>query len=276
MIWKGIKLEFYRAFHNIWYVSALLAATAIALAQFFTQVIPRIQAIGSGYNMDYPLSVFNTGLMFSLSGPHYVYIYYFSIILLSTVPYATSYFTDIKNGYIKNISTRMSTTGYLIGKYLAVFVSAGSICVIPLILNTYLTAMVMPSLVPQIGTAVFPMINNKSFAQELFYSNPYICTLLYLVIDFIITGLYGCLALVISRIVNNRYIVMFFPFIVFIVFQAVIIYTPYAMLSPFLIMDLRQTNSIEEITYIVSEIAALLLITVVGFKISGGRRRDAL
>lgn len=275
MIWKGIKLEFYRAFHNIWYVAALITATALALAQFFTQVIPRTQAISSGYNLDYPYSVFNTGLMFSLSS-HYAYIYYFSIILLATVPYAASYFTDIKEGYIKNISTRMNTTGYIIGKYLAVFVSAGSICVIPLILNTYLTAMVMPSLVPQIGTAVFPVTNNRSFAQELFYSNPYIYTLLYLIIDFFITGLYGCLALVISRIVNNRYIVMFFPFVVFLVFQAVIIYTPYALLSPFYIMDLRQINSIEEITYIVSEIAVLLLITVAGFKIAGGRRRDAL
>ena len=128
MIWKGIKLEFYRAFHNIWYVISLLVATAIALAQFFTQVLPKTQVIGSGDSMDYPYSVFNSSLMYGL-GSYYDYIFYYSIILIATVPYAVSYYTDMKEGYIKNVSTRMDISGYLVGKYLAVFVSAGSICV---------------------------------------------------------------------------------------------------------------------------------------------------
>lgn len=275
MIWKGIKLEFYRAFHNIRYVAALLVATAIALAQFFTQVIPKTHVIGSGESIDYPHSVFNSNLMFGLQS-FYSYIYYFSIILLATVPYAASYFTDMKDGYIKNVSTRMNTTGYLAGKYLAVFVSAGSICVIPLILNTYLTAMVLPSLTPEVATARFAVSGNGSFAKELFFTYPYLYTLLYLVIDFVMTGLFGCLALVISRIVNNRYIVMFFPFIVFLVFQTVIAYTPLALLGPFFIMDPAQDNYFEKAGYIISGIAALLLITVAGFKISGGKKRDAL
>lgn len=182
---------------------------------------------------------------------------------------------DVKEGYIKNISTRMDTTGYLMGKYLAVFVSAGSICAIPLILNTYLTAMVLPSLKPEIATAVFPVIKG-SFAQELFYTYPYLYTLLYIVIDFIMAGLYGCLALVISRIVNNRYIVMFFPFVVYLVFRTVITYTPLEQLSPYYIMDPQQFGTIEEVPYIISGMAALFLITAAGFKIAGGKRNDIL
>ncbi|MFG6325287.1 MAG: hypothetical protein K1W00_00400 [Lachnospiraceae bacterium] len=274
MIWKGIKLEFYRAFHNIWYVGALLAATAIALVQFFAMVMPKTVAIGSGDSIDYPHSVFNSSLMFCL-GSFYDEIFYLSIILLATVPYAASYYMDVKEGYIKNISTRMDTTGYLMGKYLAVFVSAGSICAIPLILNTYLTAMVLPSLKPEIATAVFPVIKG-SFAQELFYTYPYLYTLLYIVIDFIMAGLYGCLALVISKIVNNRYIVMFFPFVVYLVFRTVITYTPLEQLSPYYIMDPQQFGTIEEAPYIISGMAALFLITAAGFKIAGGKRNDIL
>lgn len=274
MIWKGIKLEFYRAFHNIWYLTALLAATAIALVQFFTQVVPKTQVIGSGDSMDYPHSVFNSSLMFGL-GSYYDYIYYMSIILLATVPYATSYYMDMKEGYIKNISTRMNTTGYLVGKYLAVFVSAGSICVIPLILNTYLTAMVLPSLTPEVATANFP-VGFGNFAKELFFTVPYLYTLIYLAIDFVMAGLYGCLALVISKAVNNRYIVMFFPFMVFLILAIVMPYTPFSLLSPYYIMDPHQIQSMEEMPYILSEISALLLITVVGFKIAGGKGKDAL
>lgn len=274
MIWKGIKLEFYRAFHNIWYVGALLAATAIALVQFFTQVMPKTQVIYSGDNLNYPHSVFNSSLMFGL-GSYYLEIYYTSIVLLATVPYAASYFMDVKDGYIKNIYTRMDAAGYLVGKYLAVFVSAGSICVIPLIINTYLTAMALPSLTPEFGTFTFPLAGNKCFAVELFYSYPYIYTLLYLIIDFAITGLYGCLSLVISRIVSNRYIVMFFPFVVFLVFNTVISYTPYALLSPNYIMNPAQFVC-EELTYILAGLTALFLITITGFILTGGKRHDTL
>ena len=147
---------------------------------------------------------------------------------------------------------------------------------IPLIINTYLTAMVLPSLVPELGAGTFPVSTDGSFAKELFFSHPYIYTLLYHVIDFVMTGLYGCLALVISRLVNNRYIVMFFPFIVFLAFQTVITYTPLALLGPYYIMDPHQIQSIEEIPYILASISALLLITVIGFKLTGGKKHDSL
>lgn len=273
MIWKGIKLEFYRAFHSIWYVGALLGATAIALAQFVTRVIPKTQVIGSGDSMDYPYSVFNSCLMLELR-LGYEYVFYYSIILLAAVPYAVSYYTDIKDGYIKNICTRMDTKGYLVGKYLAVFVSAGSICVIPLIINTYLTAMVLPSLTPEVATALFPA-GGGCFATGVFHTYPYIYVIIYLAIDFVMAGLFSCLALVASKIVNNRYMVMFFPFIVFLVFQTVITFTPFSPLAPFCIMDPHQMTW-EKAGYILSGIAALLLITVTGFKIAGGKKHDAL
>ena len=273
MIWKGIKLEFYRAFHNVWYAGALSVSIVLALVHFFTQVMPKAQVIGTGDSMDYPYSVFNSSIMLDL-GNGFEYIFYYSVILLATVPYAASYYTDIKDGYIKNISTRMNTTGYLVGKYLAVFVSAGSICVIPLIINTYLTAMVLPSLTPEIATLRF-LVGGECFASELFHTYPYVYVLIYLVIDFVMAGLYSCLALVVSKIVNNRYVVMFFPFIVFLVFQTVIIYTPFQLLAPFNIMDPHQITY-EKAGYILSGIAALLLITVTGFKIAGGKKHDAL
>lgn len=275
MIWKGIKLEFYRAFHSVWYVVALLIATAIVLVQFFTQVVPLAQAIGSGYNIDYPHSVFNTALMYMLNS-HYSYIFYYSIILIAALPHTVSYFSDIKDGYIKNITTRMDRKGYLVGKYLAVFVSSGSICIIPLIINIYLTAMIIPSLIPQCGTHTFPVTGSgRCFAEGLFRTYPYLYTLLYLVIDFFITGLYNCIALAVSSVVNNRYIVMFLPFLIFIVFQTVIIYTPLALLAPYCIMDASQLI-FEDGRYIIAEIMALLLITTVGFKMAGGKKRDVL
>jgi hypothetical protein len=275
MIRKGIELEFYRAFHNVWYFISLTIAVILVLLQFFLRVIPYSTRMAGTINIDYPYSVFNTGIMFE-TGSYYSHLYYFSIILLATVPYAASYFNDMKDGYIKNIAARMDIKGYLIGKYLAVFVSAGSICVIPLIINTYLTAMVIPSLLPQLATKQFSVVTAGSFAMDLFYTHPYLYTTLYLFIDFVMAGLYGCLALVISKIVNNRYIVMFFPFLIFFVFQSVIMYTPFSLLGPYYIMDPHQSNAAEEAGTVVAGIASLLIITVVGFKIAGGKKNDIL
>ena len=137
MIKKGIKLELYRAFHNRAYILALLIECVIAVLHFIMEVFPERNNIVSTMNIDYPLSVFNSCMIFD-TGSFFCYAYYYSVILIGTLPFATSYFKDIRGGYIKNVYTRMDKRGYLIGKYLAVFLSAGSVCVLPILLNMFL------------------------------------------------------------------------------------------------------------------------------------------
>lgn len=147
----GMKFELYRAFHNKAYLFALFLACVIAVAQFVLYVWP----LRNGYhimdNMTYPPSLYNTALMFDFKS-FFGYFYYYAAILLAAVPYVTTYYTDLREGYIKNIYIRMNRTGYLAGKYMAVFLTGGTICVIPLMLNLYLSALVIPALIPQSGT----------------------------------------------------------------------------------------------------------------------------
>ena len=168
---EGIKLELYRAFHSRTYVFALVIACLIAIAQVIAEAVPLIGGYaGEADNITYPPSLYNTCLMLNFAG-FYGYLYYYASILLGTIAYGISYYTDLRGGYIKNLYTRMNRNGYLAGKYLAVFLSAGSICVIPLVLNLYLTALLIPALIPQPGTRQFAIVAQAMFS-DIFYSHP--------------------------------------------------------------------------------------------------------
>ena len=92
---EAIKLELYRAYHNINYFVALLAGCLITVAQFIFRVLPKTAAIGNILSIDYPYSVFNSCLMFDMGG-FYSYLYYFAIILIGTLPFGISYYTDLR------------------------------------------------------------------------------------------------------------------------------------------------------------------------------------
>ncbi len=234
MIKKGVKLELYRAFHNASFYGALALGCLISIVHFVLEVLPKTKVIGCFVNISYPESVFNSCLALGF-GSSEIYMYYFAIVLIGTIPFGVSYYTDLRYGYIKNIYTRMNRTGYLLGKYLAVFLSAGSVCVIPLILNLMLTMAVLPALIPQQGTFFFAVCGS-CMMSELFYTHPFAYLFVYFMIDFIFTGLFACMALSVTRFVYNRYVVLFAPFIIFFVLQTILVYTSIPSAAPMFAM----------------------------------------
>lgn len=271
---QGIKLELYRAFHNAGFPIAVFLGSIIAVVQFVFRVLPEMDYIvDTSINLSYPLSIFNTCLMLDLGG-FYSYLYYYAVMLIAVIPFGVSYYTDLREGYIKNVYTRMDRKGYLIGKYISVFVSAGFVCVIPLILNLLLTSMVMPSLLPQVATGRFS-IGGLAMLKELFYAHPWIYIGIYLLFDFIMTGLFACTALVMAKLVYNKYIVLFAPFLLFILAQTVAQFSYYNAAGPYYIMDASQTIW-ENLPTVIIEIVFLFLFTFITFYFMGGRKKDAL
>lgn len=271
---EGIKLELYRAFHNRAYYVALIIACIIAVAQVVMDVLPlRGGYAGVDDNMTYPPSLYNTCLMLNFAG-FFGYLYYYAVILLGTIPHAVSYYTDLRGGYIKNLYTRMDKKGYLAGKYLSVFLSAGSVCVLPLILNLYLTALFIPALIPQAGTNQFA-VSAQSMLSDVFYSHPFLYVCIYLLIDFCIAGLFACMALAVSRLLYNRYILYFFPFVLFILLQTVLSYTVLSGMAPYFVMQPTQMN--QEIPgYVIADIIVLFAVSLGGYILGGGRKHEVL
>ena len=266
---KGIKLELYRAFYNPGFLLAILAGCIIAGAHFFHQVLPKTAMIFSGYNIDYPVNLFNSMLPLDYVS-FYGSIYYYAVPLLAVLPSGVSYYQDLKSGYRKNLCIRMDKKAYLAGKYLAVFLSAGVVCVVPLLFNLMLTSAVLPALTPQKGTNLFAIIES-SFLAELFYTKPFLYLLLYLLVDFVMTGTLACVALGISAFVRNRYIVLFAPFLLFFLLQAVSEYTGYRGWNPYNIMNPVDSGVVTGM-HVLMEAGAFLLIGGGSFILGGGRK----
>lgn len=208
------KFELKRAFINRSFVIALLIGCLISILQIID--FPLNYAFDMQLMINsYPQSVFNSYIGLSIFSV-WTFVFYMIFPLLASLPYADSYLSDIKNGYVKQIFTRVSKVKLLFAKLVSVFVSGGTVVVIPLLLNLFLTQLCVPSVIPDASTGMFPIFGN-AFLSELYYSNPFGYILIFDLIIFITAGVLSCTALAFSYIVKYKYIVLIIPFLLFMV-----------------------------------------------------------
>lgn len=139
------------------------------------------------------------------------FLYFLVVPILATLPFGVSYFGDMQSGFLKNIYLRTSRKQYLSAKYVATFLSGGIAVVLPLLLNLLCALVLLPNLRPEI---VWPhsSIDGTRMLFELFYSYPMVYTAIYLAIDFILGGIFACVALSCSFLTDYKVIVAICPF----------------------------------------------------------------
>jgi len=208
-----LKIELKRAFCNRLFLISLLIGCVIATAQFVFVVCDCIQyvKIVPGH---YMLSVFNQSICFMPS--FWTNLFFMIFPILAALPFADSFFTDRKSGYIKNIFTRTNKNHYYISKYIAVFLSGGLVVIIPLILNLYLTALVIPSVIPDVASQGFSLSGCGAIGASVFYTHPYIYFFVYTALIFVTAGLLATIALAFSNIIKFKYIIVLTPFLIFL------------------------------------------------------------
>ncbi len=267
-----LRFELKRAFCGRAFVLALFLGCAITLSDVFLNVIPEANnpnwdlamAVKMGA---YPQSVYNSwigGQARTLPST----LFYLFMPLIAAIPFADSYCFD-KSGYIKNIATRCSIKDYLISKYIAVFLSAGIAVSIPIIVNFIATAAVVPCLVPQASTFLFS-ISARSAFDKIFYTTPFVYFLIYLVIDFVIAGLFAGIALAVVIITKNRYVAVILPFAVYLALYFIAGVTGILSLSPF---ELARAAQIEPFSFIrfAGYIAILFAATFIPYYVYGSK-----
>ena len=208
--------EIKRAFNTIGMKLALLVGCALSIWHVITVIMP----ISEGQNYELsanaiddlyvPISLFSTWMgneLFLIQS----YIFYLILPLLAVLPFGSSFFEDIKSGYIINVCTRVEKKIYFKAKYLAVFLSGGVAVVAPLLLNLVLSSMFMPAFIPDNGTV--GTISPTTMAYEVFFTHPLIYVLMLIVIDFIFAGVIATLALSYTYFTEHRFGVMIVPFV---------------------------------------------------------------
>ena len=208
--------EIKRAFNTIGMKLALLVGCALSIWHVITVIMP----ISEGQNYELsadviddlyvPISLFSTWMGNELF-PIQSYIFYLILPLLAVLPFGSSFFEDIKSGYIINVCTRVEKKIYFKAKYLAVFLSGGVAVVAPLLLNLVLSSMFMPAFIPDNGTV--GTISPTTMAYEVFFTHPLVYVLMFIVIDFIFAGVIATLALSYTYFTEHRFGVMIVPFV---------------------------------------------------------------
>lgn len=209
-----VLIEMRRAFKNKKMVISLLIGCGICLWHYWQYVrpLPAIQKISAKTDsLYYPITVFSSWI----GGNSYTlqqYIYFILFPVLAVIPFGASYYEDKRSGEYKNIITRIESGKYLFAKFVAVFFSAGFAAVFPLVLNLLMTAVTVPSLLPQPVTYRYG-IDNLTEGYQLFFQHPYVYLLICLLFDFIFAGIIAGIALGASSFAKNICFVWIAPFV---------------------------------------------------------------
>ena len=195
------------------------------------------------------------GDIFSLES----YLYFLLLPLMAVLPFADSYFTDRKIGYIKNIFTRAPKSSYIIAKLIAVFLSGATVVVLPLLFNLGVTMTLYPSFMP-VASGTRTAIYDKAMWEDLFYIAPGLYIGAFLMLIFVFSGFLAVLALALSFVVENRFVVLLGPFILSLFIYSLCSLVGYLQASPMIFLNPGAPNGGVRFELVLAETLALGLI----------------
>ncbi|MVB12524.1 hypothetical protein CAFE_32640 [Caprobacter fermentans] len=273
-----LKIDLYRSIFNCQFLFACLLGSLIAISNFVQQVFPaflrnnRLAASNFSQNLP-PANVFQVWLGANPVGMEQ-FLYYLLLPIIAVLPYADSYFIDKKTGYLKNFLIRVTRKDYFISRYIAAFISGGLAFSIPLLINFLVTNLLLPSMAPD---PYYSSIGETSMWNTLYYSEPIFYTLLFIIMAFLFSGAFSTISLLISDFVEHRFIVVIFPFLLYIAFFSIMTYisTNSQMLAWIPEYFLTPSFPYANFKIVLLEFMILLLGTFLGV-VWKGIKRDAL
>ena len=170
-----LQIELSKAFRNGWFVVALIIGCVFGLGCAALYAIPSVFStfVPNPDKFYHPTSQSCFNAWISVDTTSWALLFYQVIPLLCVIPYAWSFASERKNGYISHAYTRVGRGDYFFAKYIAVFLSAGAIAVLPQVLNLVMLACFFPGYVPSIQDAnYYAPVFWQSIGSILFYNAP--------------------------------------------------------------------------------------------------------
>ena len=130
----------------------------------------------------------------------------------AAIPFAWSYHTERKSGYLKNIASRTDKKKYFIAKTIAVFISGALVVLIPLIVNIALVSAFVPSIDPFAGYTFYNYHYVGEMWIEYYFTNPALYVSLYVLFDALYGGIFALLSFATAFYIKNILAVLFLPY----------------------------------------------------------------
>ncbi len=209
---RYLKMEMIRSFGSKKFILALLIGFFLSIWHYFVYIFPIRNYINSAV---YPLSSYNLwigGEYYSLQSM----LYYLLIPILCALPYGDSWLYDCTSSVGGQACVRGDKKGFILTKFFIFFLTGAVISMLPLLFDFALTSSTLPALIPQKGLGLSPVKTNDLMAN-LFYSNPFLYTILYIGIDGVFFGLLNVLSFASRLITHNKYMAVLTPFLCYMI-----------------------------------------------------------
>lgn len=211
-----LKIELKRAFKSKGMLLAVLIGCVLSIAQVIEDQIPayfRNEIMDFTSRSIIPPSDVSGTWMAGNSSNLEVFIFFLLMPVFAMLPFGTSYFTDADSGFLKNIYTRCGRKEFLRAKYISAFISGGTAVVIPLLLNVLCCMTLVPNLIP---STIYRQngINPAMLFNSVYFTYPLLYILIFLLIDFIIGGIFACLTLAVSFLSDYKIVIAVIPFFI--------------------------------------------------------------
>lgn len=271
---KMLKIELTRAFKNKTFAFVLLFCAVLIAMQVMEYVIPSLPFLyeRSDELMGQTIPSLFLGNAFLGFGGGLAYsIFQWTLPILIVLPYASSAYAEQKQGYVKNIFLRTKKKNYYIAKYIAVFLNGGAVAVIPVLTSLWVSAHFLPAVLPSPTSGQTPISANSMWG-ELFYSQPLAYIFRYLVLQFVFYGLMATIALSVSYLAGNRFVVLLSPFLLNLFVSFLCGWLRAHIFAPTVFLDMRQMVYHINFEVIAIEILILFILTSLSFILTGCRK----
>lgn len=146
-------------------------------------------------------------------------LFFILLPIFATLSYGWSYQYELKSGYVKNLITRDNKTKYFLVKYFATFSVGFLVAAIPLIINIIVAGQVVPLIDPDPAYTQYNYIQAGQLGGVLFYEHPMIFMIGKVLLISIFSGLVATLSTALTFVFNNRFAVIFLPFLFIFAFN---------------------------------------------------------
>lgn len=233
---KVFRFELSRAMGGIRFRIAVVVGIAASIMHFLTDVLPLVKWLDEwkGDSFAAPHSAYRHWIGMDLSTVWPVLLF-MVLPLLAALPAAEHDWYDRNSGYLNQIRLRCEIWQDKMAKTAAVFASAFVVTVIPLTVDFLLTSAVLPCIAPEPASGLYS-ITDRSMFGALFYQFPMLYVVGYTIFDGVFIAVWTTLSLTFSRWLNQRFQVILAPFLIYLIFYFLGIWSETSNIAPMAIL----------------------------------------
>lgn len=205
----------------------------------------------------------------------YVHSGFFGLLapLIATLPFGDSMVLDRAQGYLRNILLRTTFRRYFAAKFFVNLLAGGLAVAIPVLLVFIYANLIYPrGILPIDQARMTPGGYPNGPFKELYRSAPDLYALFRIGLAFLFGAIYANVGLLISLLVNNRYVVLATPFLLAMVGNFVLANLDLARWTPPTTLNPNMVSTTSALT-VFGELGAIFAFCLIGLLLLARKER---